>query len=166
MNKTRIIENKPAQTYPLTWINENADEFINGALVSEWILADEYTGGFLNPFWNGSKWIETATQEEIDSLSSLSLIKNETELYRKRQCDGVYAYAEISAEFRLAKLSGVISEEQHSAIESALIPVRNEVLAGQWISAINILEQIGNSIGQELYDRLHNQLTNYINFNY
>ncbi len=106
--------------------------------------------------------VESATSEYITS----QLLIEETEMYRKRQCDGVLAYAQISAEFRLAKLSGAISEATHSAIERALIPVRNEVLSGQWISALNELELIGNAIGQELYDRLHLQISNYIAENY
>ena len=110
--------------------------------------------------------VESITQAEIDTNLMNNALKNEAELYKKRQLDGINAYAEISAEFRLAKLSGVLSEEQHGAIESVLIPVRNEVLAGQWISARNILEEIGVSIGVELYERLHNQITNYINENY
>lgn len=65
MNKTRIIDNKPAQTYSLTWIKDNLNNFINGALVSEWILADEYSENFVSPFWNGTEWIESATPEEI-----------------------------------------------------------------------------------------------------
>ena len=107
-----------------------------------------------------------ATQEELDFLESKKVLENETIMYKKRQCDGVSAYAEISAEFRLAKLSGVLTEEQHGAIEAVLIPVRNEVLAGQWISAKQKLEEIGVVIGAELYNRLHNQITNYIAENY
>lgn len=65
MNKTRIIDNKPAQTYSLTWINDNLNNFINGALVSEWLLADEYSENFVSPIWNGTEFIEGATPEEI-----------------------------------------------------------------------------------------------------
>lgn len=111
-------------------------------------------------------WIEGATLEEIAVQTQTEQLQKETEMYRKRQCDGVSAYAEISAEFRLAKLSGVLTEEQHGAIESVLIPVRNEVLAGQWISALQKLEEIGIVIGAELYNRLHTQISNYINENY
>lgn len=107
-----------------------------------------------------------ATQEELDFLESKKVLENETIMYKKRQCDGVSAYAEISAEFRLAKLSGVLTEEQHGAIEAKLIPVRNEILAGQWISGLKLLEEIGVVIGVELYNRLHNQITNYIAENY
>lgn len=109
--------------------------------------------------------IESTTQEVLE-IEAKKALENETIMYKKRQCDGVSVYAEISAEFRLAKLSGVLTEEQHGAIEAVLIPVRNEVLAGQWISAKQKLEEIGIVIGSELYNRLHNQITNYIAENY
>jgi hypothetical protein len=108
----------------------------------------------------------SATESELAEIESKRVLKEETEMYKKRQCDGVLAYAEISAEFRLAKLSGLLTEEQHGAIESVLIPVRNEVLAGQWKSALKILEDIGVAIGTDLYNRLHTQITNYISQNY
>ena len=113
----------------------------------------------------GVEYVE-ATESELAEIESKRLLKLETEMYRKRQCDGVLAYSEISAEFRLAKLSGILTEEQHGAIESILIPVRNEVLAGQWISARQKLEEIGVVIGADLYNRLHTQITNYISQNY
>jgi len=109
--------------------------------------------------------IESTTQEVLE-VEAKKVLENETLMYIKRQCDGVSAYAEISAEFRLAKLSGVLTEEQHGAIEAVLIPVRNEVLAGQWISAKQKLEEIGVVIGADLYNRLHTQITNYIAENY
>lgn len=106
--------------------------------------------------------IAEVTLEELKEKAKL----NEKELYLKRMQDGQIMYAEISAEFRLDKLSGIITEEQHGAIEDTLIPVRNEVLAGQWISALQKLENIGISIGAELYNRLHTQINNYILENY
>lgn len=115
---------------------------------------------------NGLVQLVEATESELAEIEAKRLLKLETEMYKKRQCDGVLAYAEISAEFRLAKLSGILTEEQHGAIEAILIPVRNEVLAGQWISAKQKLEEIGIVIGADLYNRLHTQITNYINENY
>lgn len=104
---------------------------------------------------------------EIEEKYYNDSLKIETERYVKRANDGCLAYAEISAEFRLAKLNGIISEEAHSVIEKTLIPVRNEVLAGQWISAKNELILLGSSvIGVDLYDRLLNQITEYISDNY
>lgn len=110
--------------------------------------------------------VESITQEEINALNFSNLQKKEAELYKKRMEDAKSMYAEISAEFRLAKLSGIITEAQHGAIETALIPVRNEVLAGQWKSALMLLEGLGASIGTDLYNRLHLQISNYINENY
>lgn len=107
-----------------------------------------------------------STEEEVLQIEAKKALENETLMYRKRQCDGVSAYAEISAEFRLAKLMGLITEEEHADKEAKLIPVRNEILAGQWISGLKLLEEIGVAIGIELYNRLHNQITNYIAENY
>lgn len=99
------------------------------------------------------------TQEEIQNL--------EFQQYLKRKYDGEQAYLKLSAEFRLAKLSGIITEEAHSAIEEILTPVRNEVMFGQWKKGLSILELIGsNQIGISLYDRLHLQISNYISENY
>ena len=113
------------------------------------------------------KWVEGMTQEELDQIAALQALENETEKYKIRQCDGVAAYAKISAEFRLAKLNGVITEESHAVIEQTLIVVRNEVLSGQWKSARIELENIGSTIiGVELYDRLHLQLSDYIALSY
>lgn len=91
----------------------------------------------------------------------------ETERYKKRIADGAEYYAKISAEFRLAKLSGAISNEVHNGIEVTLIPVRNEVLAGQWLTSRTNLETIGDAvIGADLYNKLHNALSEYITENY
>ena len=107
----------------------------------------------------------------IEGISEIELIEqalhDETQKYIQRTTDGINAYAKISAEFRLAKLSGTIDDATHTYIENLLIPVRNEVLAGQWISAKQKLIDIGETaVGTSLYNRLIEQLTNYINLNY
>ena len=119
-------------------------------------------------FLNGGVFTEVdATQEEIQQQQIKASLQSETEQYIKRQQDGVQAYAEISAEFRLAKLNGIMTEASQIIIEKILIPVRNEVLAGQWISAKNELEEISNkNIGADLYNRLLFQISNYILLNY
>jgi hypothetical protein len=131
--------------------------------VSSSINQDE----FIKPIWNGLQFVENSTQQEIEEQKIKETLLSETEKYIKRQQDGVQAYAEISAEFRLAKLNGIMTEASQVIIEKILIPVRNEVLAGQWISAKNELELIGDSnIGADLYNRLHFQISNYILLNY
>lgn len=116
-------------------------------------------------FVNG-QWVESLSVEEIESKENEKRLSEETKMYIKRTEDGKNAYAQISAEFRLAKLNGIITEAQHGAIEDVLIPVRNEVLAGQWISARLKLEKLKKKIKVDLYNRLHFQISDYITNNY
>jgi hypothetical protein len=91
----------------------------------------------------------------------------ETQTYLKRITDGANAIAKFSAEVRVAKLAGTISEEGHKVVDKALKPVRDEVLAGQWISAKDELILLGTDIiGQQLYDRIYNEIQTYIDSNY
>jgi hypothetical protein len=107
------------------------------------------------------------TDYEFPSDIAERMVSEETQKYIQRTNDGVNAYAKISAEFRLAKLAGTIDDATHTYIENLLIPVRNEVLAGQWISAKQKLITIGEvAVGTVLYDRLITQITNYIELNY
>ncbi len=95
------------------------------------------------------------------------MVAEETQKYIQRTGDGISAYAKISAEFRLAKLAGTIDDATHTYIENLLIPVRNEILAGQWISGKQKLILIGEAaVGTTLYNRLFTQITNYITENY
>jgi hypothetical protein len=124
---------------------------------------------FVNPNINEdfTDIIETATIEDIAENNIQQALHNETQKYIQRTTDGVNAYAKISAEFRLAKLSGTIDDATHTYLENLLIPVRNEVLAGQWISAKQKLIVIGVAqVGEVLYNRLFDQITNYIEINY
>ena len=112
---------------------------------------------FVKPRLVGGVLIEThvTTTEE--------LIEIEFAKYQQRERDGMDAYLKISAEFRVAKLSGQISEAEHKAIEELLIPVRDEIRAGQWISGLVKMEALGaQNIGVALYDRLYLQISNYI----
>lgn len=90
----------------------------------------------------------------------------ETEKYKQRMSDGQAKYAEISAKFRLMKLTGVITEESQRDIENLFKPVRNEVLAGQWVDAkiqLELLEQISIDMGKHnLYLEIWNIINTYI----
>lgn len=106
---------------------------------------------------------ELFTQEELIAFST----EVETQTYLKRISDGATAIAKFSAELRVAKLNGTISEEGHKVIDKALKPIRDEVLAGQWISAKDELILLGTDIiGQALYDRIYIEIDNYIQQNY
>jgi hypothetical protein len=110
------------------------------------------------------------TQEELDALAQAEAerpLLEEFELYRMRKEDGINAFLRISAELRLAKLNGQLDEVAQRAVELAIEPVRDEVVLGQWISAKEKLEEIGSSvIGEDFYNRVFNELTDYINVNY
>jgi hypothetical protein len=106
---------------------------------------------------------ELFTQEEEFAFN----IEKETQTYLKRITDGANAISKFSAELRVAKLAGTISEEGHKVIDKALKPIRDEVLAGQWISAKDELILLGTEIiGQQLYDRIYNEIQLYIDNNY
>jgi len=107
------------------------------------------------------------TPQEIMQLQSKQYLEAETRRYEQRTVDGQKAYAKISAEFRLAKLAGLITEQAHGVIEKLLINVRNEILAGQWKSGLMELETLGNAIiGVDLYNRLHTQISDYVTISY
>jgi len=118
-------------------------------------------------YFDEENQVFTYKKSDIPPPTMEEILVKETEKYIQRSRDGQNYYAKLSAEFRLAKVSGVITEQEYHEIEKLLIPTRNEVLAGQWISAKNELESLGAvQIGQSLYDRLHLLLSTYINENY
>ncbi|RZJ67693.1 MAG: hypothetical protein EOO50_05265 [Flavobacterium sp.] len=87
--------------------------------------------------------------------------------YLKRKADGESAYLKISAKLRVSKLGGLINDEEHIAVESAIEPVRAEIVLGQWIGGKQKLEAIGSEIiGENFYNELLTIITSYIDENY
>jgi hypothetical protein len=168
--KTRIVNGYIKGNYTDQWIEDNQDQIINGDLVSDWDLAPLYEGNFVKPMWDGSSYYEGATNEEITEFNQQQLLKpvlEEKQRYVKRMKDGKDAYALQSAKLRLAKQSGLLDEASHNFIEEQLIPVRDEVVNGQWKSAREKLEAIGaETVGEQLYNELHTQIVDYISENY
>jgi len=105
---------------------------------------------------------------DVDSALDIqnNLLNNEFEKYLKRKSDGESCYLKLSAELRLSKLSGQITEEYHSSLETILTPFRNELMCGQWVTGLKFLELIVGQLEEELYLKIHNQITMYINENY
>lgn len=153
---------------PQTMRIVRSGHYLVGTQPEYWTLAannDSYYRSTYDPL-TGTIY-DGATIEDIQGYEWEADVKHESAKYLKRTQDGIEAYAKISAEFRLAKLNGIISEEAHGVIEDMLIPVRNEVLAGQWISGLQKLQAIGSGvIGGVLYNRLLNQIQAYIDENY
>lgn len=81
---TRIIDGKPTnQTFTLVWLEENKDKSIKGVLVSDWVTAPVYEGDFISPVWNGSEYIEGASQEEINEIELRAKKEKRNELLEK-----------------------------------------------------------------------------------
>jgi hypothetical protein len=119
----------------------------------------------IKPYFNiqTQEYYEGGDPQEIYNVK----LDEETQKYIQRTNDGILSIAKFSAELRLAKLAGLISEDSHKAIDALLTPIRTEILAGQWISGKQLLEELGaNTIGQQLYDRIYNEINNYILLNY
>jgi hypothetical protein len=111
--------------------------------------------GILRPIFNGVSWDESASENEIIENS----INREFELYETRKNQGIIKYLKIAAEFRVKKLNGEISEELHKVLDKVLKPVRDEFVNGQFITSLNLLEEIGPSvIGEQIYNNLHNSI--------
>ncbi len=147
------------------------NEIRKGELVKDWLLTEVvYTGEFVKPNFNGVEWLESATQQELDErviYDSDKTIDDEYFKYKMRAKDGVERYLKLSAEFRLLKLKGDITHAFHRLLEKKTEPVWSKMINGQFITALESLENIGSSeITQELYDRFHLSLTSGISEHY
>lgn len=123
------------------------------------------------PLFSGFQlWCENNTPEylecfpeEAQEISIKRAEELESQRYTQRRIDGGLMYDKISGKFRVAKLAGIITESEHAIKEEACIPIRNEILAGQWISGLNKLVDLGAIIiGQALYDELYTIISSYI----
>lgn len=127
-----------------------------------------YNRSFLNPIWNGTDFLEGATPEEIAQQQVQQLKQKETDLYLKRMQDAQRIWAGLSAEFRIAKQVGQMDDATENIILAELKPVLDIVVPfGQWKTGYQLLLGIGSSvIGQDLYNKLHDIIWNYIQENY
>ena len=126
-------------------------------------------GNFIKAFLDIENQVayEGATQEEIEQLGIKNQIDKEFIAYEQRRKDGINAYNQINAEFRVLKINEVIDQTYYDSISEVLQPVIFQIITGQWVSGLQKLEMLGSSqIGTQLYDRLHLQISNYITNNY
>ena len=115
----------------------------------------------------GVEYVES-TPEEIAQQQIINLKQKETDLYIKRIQDAQRIWAGLSAEFRIAKQVGQMDDATENIILAELKPVLDIVVPfGQWKTGYQLLLGIGSSvIGQDLYNKLHDILWNYIQENY
>lgn len=118
--------------------------------------------------WNGSEWVEGLSAEAIAQKQSEAIKQKETDLYIKRMQDAQRIWAGLSAEFRIAKQVGQMDDATENIILAELKPVLDIVVPfGQWKTGYQLLLGIGSSvIGEDLYNKLHDILWNYIQENY
>jgi hypothetical protein len=150
------------------WLQANKNFNVNGQLVSDWQLTDVLPDpNIKEPIWNGNAWIESLTPEVEQQRAISQMLENEQRQYEKRIEDGRKYYAQVSAEFRLARLSGQLSNEQHAGIENIYRPVRDEILAGQWLTAKELATAIDiNIVGADIYNKILDKITEYVAENY
>lgn len=115
----------------------------------------------------GVEYLE-ATPEEIAEQQIIQLKQKETNLYIKRMQDAQRIWAGLSAEFRIAKQVGQMDDATENIILAELKPVLDIVVPfGQWVTGYQLLLGVGSSvIGEDLYNKLHDILWNYIQENY
>ncbi len=157
-----IKNNRP---YAQTSREDFAQKYLDESCLEVPVL---YNGSFIDPIWNGTAFVEGTTPEEISEQQIINLKQKETDLYIKRIQDAQRIWAGLSAEFRIAKQVGQMDDATENIILAELKPVLDIVVTfGQWKTGYQLLLGIGSSvIGQDLYNKLHDILLNYIQENY
>lgn len=126
----------------------------------------------LKDSWAVKEWSGTFAGDG-DLLSAVMVFEDpedpiliEKAKYDIRRRGGIDAYLLLMAEFRLAEQPRNVNQ----FLEDQLEVVRNEITNGQWITALEKLEEItpvpSGDLTQEIYDRLHLSITTYIDNNY
>ena len=146
-----------------------ADGFLD--LIIPELLDNEILGEVYqidNYFTYHKIYVEPKTPEEIAQQQIINLKQKETDLYIKRIQDAQRIWAGLSAEFRIAKQVGQMDDATENIILAELKPVLDIVVPfGQWKTGYQLLLGIGSSvIGEDLYNKLHDILWNYIQENY
>lgn len=77
--KTRIIHNKPAGNFTNNFIADNKE------IVKDWELVKLYDGTFINPYWNGTEWVESATTEELLNYEITKINEYRHKIYNKTE---------------------------------------------------------------------------------
>ena len=146
--------------YTDAFIDKNYNNIVNGVLVSQWELVEEYSGDFLIPIYENNEWVEGATPEQ----KYKDKVNKEYIIYLQRQNEGLNLYLKHEAEYRIMYLNDVITKEEFNTIEDALKPVRLELGFGQLKTAKEILKDIPASrIGVEIYNTFNSDLDKLIN---
>lgn len=140
--KTRIIDNKPTNSYDEQFISENLENFINGAFVKDWILAPFYEGNFIKPFWNGTDYVESATPEEIAEQQQHQQIE-QAKLFlqaNKEAGDSYYNKINLRVTMGLIAVEKAVLFPILQEVDNLLYPPLNKIKTGDFASALFIFK--------------------------
>ena len=160
-SKTRIIDNKPSGNYTVDWIQENANKIINGELVSEWKFADLYGKDYINPFWNGSEWVESATKEEI-ATHNQQLQLQVIEAYKtKWKADGDMYYSDMQNRIIMMLVGKVNAVSLMLEIKKTVNPMLEQIQRGnQSLAMLDYIDGENNPTIKDVQD-LFNEIGQY-----
>lgn len=103
---------------------------------------------------------EITDQEELKRLYAFK--------YKERMKDGGEYYNDLRSQLYLDIVNGTITEQQAFDLEVHIKTVSDNLLTGNWLTAqnANINLPLLGIYDQAMKDGIHNDLDNYINFNY
>ena len=113
-------------------------------------------------------YIRDVISEPISTTPIQEQINLEKDLYKKRVRDGQDMSAALMAELRVMSIANNLPREVNKFIEEKLERVKINVDRGWWITALEELEaqQPISFFTQDLYNRIHDTISNYIAENY
>ena len=175
MEKARIINGTDwGGNYPQSWLNDNQNKEIAGQLVSKWtltlVLPNE---NLILKKWNGSSWIEGASQEIIDQVN-LEKKKEFVRLFlNKKKKDGQSYFNEKELQITML-LAGMMLTDLvivSAEIDDKIMPFLSYIKTGDYFNAMmkfqrNEIVEPTNSIVLNLFNEIQTYTVNYFNENY
>lgn len=106
--------------------------------------------------------------DPVNDTEDKNLIKIESKIYLKRISDGVKMSRDLMSELRVNSKVNALPRAVNKYIEEKLERVKTNIDRGWWVTALEELESttVESYFTQDLYDRIHLTLTEYIAENY
>lgn len=107
-------------------------------------------------------------EQIIINHDPIDLIADEADRYIERIQDGLMMSINLMAELRVSSVQLNLPREVNKYIEDKLNKVKINIDRGWWVTALEELEStiVEGYFTQELYDRLHVAISDYILINY
>ena len=135
--KARLVNNFYSGTYKDSWLVRNADNVVNGVLVSEWVVIDTIpTESELNtlirPLWNGSAYIEGATQAEQDEINALRNEEEDREENVRNISDSATVMNEYNQRLIRKLKNAELDESDVKTIRNRIKGIYESLVFGWW----------------------------------